>query len=252
MKTKTTSFVLGVFLMTQLANVHAIAAKTPEWSYRGKTGPKYWATLCSEYSAAAGLNQSPINLVPQKMIKAELKDIEFNYKAVPVEVINTGHTIQLNYASGSYIVVDSIKFELKQLHFHSPSEHQIDSKVFQMEGHLVHADANGNRTVVAVMFKQGAVNNTLAKVWKHMPKGKGDKTSSKNERVTAEGLLPRDCAYYRYNGSLTTPPCTEGVRWIVCKHAVEVSSEQVEAFRNVMHHDNNRPVQPINARPVLR
>ena len=106
MKTKTTSFVLGVFLMTQLANVHAIAAKTPEWSYRGKTGPKYWATLCSEYSAAAGLNQSPINLVPQKMIKAELKDIEFNYKAVPVEVINTGHTIQLNYASGSYISPD--------------------------------------------------------------------------------------------------------------------------------------------------
>jgi carbonic anhydrase len=121
-----------------------------------------------------------------------------------------------------------------------------------MEGHLVHADAKGNLAVLGVLFKEGTENKAIAQVWKHMPKGKGGKARVEGEMVTADGLLPRNRDYYRYNGSLTTPPCTEGVRWLVFKHAAEVSKKQIAAFRHVMHHDNNRPVQPVNARPVLR
>lgn len=249
MKPRLSSFVI---LITGLVGVNGFAAENTEWGYEGEKGPEHWATLSSEFSACEGKNQAPIDLVTDQMIEADLEPISFDYEAVPLEVVNNGHTIQVNYAPGSHITVDGIAFELKQFHFHSPSENRIDDNAYPMEGHLVHADADGHLAVVAVMFEEGAENQVLSRIWEHMPKEAGNKAQVEGETVTAEALLPENRDYYRFNGSLTTPPCTEGVRWLVLKNAVGVSKEQVEAFQDVMHHDNNRPVQPVNARPVLK
>jgi carbonic anhydrase len=138
-----------------------------------------------------------------------------------------------------------------RLHFHAPSENRIGGKVFPLEGHLVHADSGGNLAVVAVMFVEGKANATVAALWKQMPATEGEKLELTSQ-VNAAGLLPRSRAYYRYNGSLTTPPCSEGVWWLVLEEPVSVSRQQVEAFTTVMGHPNNRPVQAVNARPILQ
>jgi carbonic anhydrase len=227
----------------------AFAAGTPHWTYSGEEGPDHWARLSPKFGACAGKNQSPINLAGT--IKADLKPITISYQAGGKEVVNNGHTAQVNYAPGSSISLDGVQYELKQFHFHAPSENQIDGKSYAMEGHLVHADKDGNLAVVALMFTEGAENEALAKIWSLIPK-KADKTNPLPSPFDAAQLLPSNHDYYLFNGSLTTPPCTEGVRWLVMKTPVSASKEQVEAFSHVMHHPNNRPVQAVNARPVLQ
>lgn len=175
----------------------------------------------------------------------------FNYGTRVSELFNNGHTVDARYEAGSTITVDGIAFELKQFHFHTPSENHIGGRSFPMEAHLVHADANGNLAVVAVMFMEGKAHDAIARLWKQLPQEVGRKQVL-GEMVSAVQLLPQNREYYRYNGSLTTPPCTEGVRWIVLKNPVTVSKEQVEAFERVIPHPNNRPVQPHNARFVLQ
>lgn len=240
-----------VWAALALASPNLIAEEKSEWGYEGEAGPEHWAKISPEFSACAGRNQSPIDLVTVKMIKADLEKIKFSYKSVPLEVVNNGHTVQVNYAAGSHIVVDGIEFELKQFHFHSPSENHIDGKEFPLEAHLVHADADGNLAVVAVLYTEGAESKALAGIWSHIPADAGGMTRDK-VFVSADDILPKKRDYYRFNGSLTTPPCTEGVRWLVCKSTVSISKEQLEAFRHVLHHKNDRPVQPVNARTVLK
>ena len=220
-----------------------------QWEYSGKAGPDNWAKLSPEFSACAGKNQSPINLTG--FIEAELKPIIFEYKGNSAEILNNGHTVQINVPPASTIAVDGVRFELKQFHFHAPSENLIDGKSFPMEVHLVHADKDGNLAVVAVLFSEGKANKTLASAWAKMPKKEGEKLSM-SPGVSPLELLPPNRDYYRYNGSLTTPPCSEGVRWLVMKLPVSASKGQIEEFTHVMHHPNNRPVQPLNARPVLK
>jgi carbonic anhydrase len=195
------------------------------------------------------MNQSPIDLTG--LIEAELAPVQFDYKPGGSEVLNNGHTVQVTYAPGSKITLDGREFELKQFHFHAPSENHIEGRSYPMEGHLVHADKDGNLAVVAVMFEEGAANAALTTSWAEMPEKAGQKRRIA-EPVSAEGLLPANRDYYRFNGSLTTPPCSEGVRWLVMKDPVTASKEQIERFAHVMHHPNNRPVQPINARTVLQ
>ncbi len=219
------------------------------WGYSGAIGPDQWKTLKPEFAACAGRNQSPIDVA--QTIEAELKPVQFSYQPGGGEVVNNGHAIQVNYDAGSSITVDGIRFELKQFHFHSPSENRINGKSFPLEAHLVHADKDGNLAVVAVMFDEGKANATIGSAWSKMPKAEGG-TNPLPAKAAAAGLLPADRDYYRYNGSLTTPPCTEGVRWIVMKKPMTVSKEQVEAFKSTLGFANNRPVQPVNARPVLR
>jgi carbonic anhydrase len=146
--------------------------------------------------------------------------------------------------------VDGIQFNLKQFHFHSPSENHISGKSYPLEAHLVHADKDGNLAVVAVVFNEGKANATVAAAWSRMSKAEGK--SELPTKVSAAGLLPKSHDYYRYNGSLTTPPCTEGVRWIVMKKPMTVSQEQLNAFQTTVGFANNRPIQPANARPVLK
>ncbi|HMP77671.1 MAG TPA: carbonic anhydrase family protein [Kiritimatiellia bacterium] len=222
------------------------------WSYAGETGPERWALLSPEFSSCAGQNQSPVDLQVARMIEADLAPLAFDYKSVALDLVNNGHTIQANVAPGSSLVVDGISFALKQFHFHCPSENLMDGRSYPLEAHLVHADADGHLAVVAVLFEEGAENALLRRLWSHMPKEKDASVRTEDVQINAADLLPEDRAYYRYNGSLTTPPCTEGVRWLVCKQPVTLSPGQVEAFLHVLHHPNNRPVQPQNARPVLK
>jgi carbonic anhydrase len=219
------------------------------WGYTGDMGPDSWASLKPEFGACSGKNQSPINLAG--MVEAELKPINFSYKAGGHEVVNNGHAIQVNVEAGSSIVVDGIQFDLKQFHFHSPSENRINGKSFPLEAHLVHSDKDGNLAVISVVFEEGKANPVVKSPWDQMPKAAGGKNALPT-KVSATGLLPANRDYYRYNGSLTTPPCTEGVRWFVMKKAMTVSKEQVEAFKKTLGFPNNRPVQPANARTILK
>ena len=243
----------AAFIFAGLAVLGATAARGAEeahWGYSGAGGPEHWGTLSAAYAMCGrGKNQSPIDLTGS--IRADLKPLKFSYNTNAREILNNGHTVQANYTPGSSIAMDGQTFELKQLHFHSPSEHLIGGKSFPLEGHLVHADEDGNLAVVGVMFVEGKANAVIAALWKQMPAqagGKADLTS----RVYASGLLPRARTYYRYNGSLTTPPCSEGVMWLVMEEPLSVSRQQVEAFQKLMGHPNNRPVQPANARPLRK
>ncbi|MFP7753741.1 carbonic anhydrase [Thermodesulfobacteriota bacterium B35] len=229
---------------------NALASGGAHWGYTGDTGPAHWGTLKPEFEMCAkGVNQSPINLTG--FIEAELEPITFNYSGLATEILNNGHSIQANYTAGSTITVAGKTFELKQFHFHSPSENTINGESFPMEGHFVHAAKDGSLAVIAVMYKIGDENEGMKKLWKQMPAKAGDKIAMASQ-VKADELLPKNRDYYRFNGSLTTPPCTEGVVWLVMKTPMTVSKEQVEQFTHVMHHPNNRPVQPVGARPVLQ
>ncbi len=159
--------------------------------------------------------------------------------------------MQVNYASGSSIKVDGTSFELKQLHFHAPSENHIEGKSYPLEAHLVHASDEGDLAVVAVMFEEGGANEGLEQAWSSMPEQAGEEKTLQSS-LSADDILPSDRDYYRFNGSLTTPPCTQGVRWLVMKQPVTASKEQIEHFADVLHEPNNRPLQPVNARPVLQ
>ena len=224
------------------------AAGKAHWSYSGATGPEHWAELSPKFADCAGRNQSPIDL--STFIEAELEPIKFTY-SMGSEVINNGHTIKVSSDSGGRIEVDGNSFRLLQYHFHAPSENHIKGESFAIEAHLVHADGKGNLAVVAVMFEEGPENPILSRICQIMPKRSGDKKSL-SASVQPYKLLPSDRSYYRFNGSLTTPPCTEGVRWLVMKEPVKASARQIRKFEQVMGHPNNRPVQPLNSRAVLK
>jgi carbonic anhydrase len=147
--------------------------------------------------------------------------------------------------------VDGLRFELKQFHFHAPSENKINGKQFSLEGHLVHADRDGNLAVVAVMFQEGAANTLLAKLWEKMPNQAGEEIALPSG-LNVTQLLPKEPDYYRFNGSLTTPPCSEGVRWFVIKKPLTVSRAQIQQFSKTIGFANDRPIQSTNARSVLQ
>ncbi|MEB0139532.1 MULTISPECIES: carbonic anhydrase family protein [unclassified Undibacterium] len=234
---------LTLSLMSTLA-----LAQHGGWSYEGETGPEHWAKLSPESADCGGKNQSPVDL--HGFVKAQLVPIAFNYHAGANEMINNGHTIQVNYLEGSQIKIDDMKFALKQFHFHAPAENLIMGKSYPLEAHFVHAADDGELVVIALMFKVGAENAALNKLWPSMPAEKGQKNTLPALFAAAD-LMPKQKDYYRFEGSLTTPPCTEGVRWLVLKHPVEASAKQIENFSRHLEHANNRPVQPTNARVIL-
>ncbi len=220
------------------------------WGYSGDVGPAHWGDLSEKNQMCKlGQNQSPINLTG--FTEAEMKPFSLSYNALATTFINNGHTIQVNFDEGSTLTIDGKDFVLKQFHFHTPSENQLDGKNLPMEAHLVHVAKDGSLAVIAVLFKDGKENATIKKLMAHLPVHKGDKIDIKSEKINALELLPENKDYFRFSGSLTTPPCSEGVRWLVIKTPVEISKEQFEAFHKILG-NNNRPVQPINARKVLQ
>jgi carbonic anhydrase len=237
-------------LVLLLAGTAAASQEQAHWSYAGKTGPEHWAELNPAYSLCAkGANQSPVNLTG--CLEAELEPLTFDYNGLAIRIKNNGHTIQADYAAGSTLTVNGKTYQLKQFHFHAPSEHQVKGEHFPLEGHFVHADKDGHLLVLAVLYDYGKENPELKKLWQQMPKKAGQEEGMAS-RVRAEGLLPEKRDYLRLNGSLTTPPCTEGVLWLIMRNPVMVSKEQVKQFTAVMGGPNNRPVQPLNARALLR
>jgi carbonic anhydrase len=253
LRIKTSASLLAVALVaTACATLdapHAGDSQPVHWTYSGAGGPEHWAELSPKFSlCASGRNQSPINLtVP---IKANLPALSMSYGPNGDEVLNNGHTVQVNFKPGNVLSVGTRRYELKQFHFHKPSENQINGKSFPMEAHLVHADADGSLAVVAVMIEDGASNPMLQAVWASMPE-QADVRLALPQAVSALDLLPAQRDYYQFSGSLTTPPCSEGVLWLVMKQAITASAAQIERFGHVMHHDTNRPVQPLYSRTVL-
>jgi len=224
------------------------------WGYTGHEGPANWGDLDPKYSMCKdGKSQSPINISESVRIKTVSEErIGFNYNTNTTGVLNNGHTIQVNISDGSSITIDGISFSLKQFHFHTPSENQIDGKNFPLEAHFVHASKDGQLAVVALMFEDGKENRLIKKVWSKMPHEAGKTHAINLSSREINDLLPRSKAYYRFSGSLTTPPCSEGVRWLVLKNYATISKAQVKEFLHTMHHENNRPIQAINARKVIK
>ena len=221
------------------------------WGYTGHEGPDNWGTLSEKYTMCSkGKNQSPINITSS--LDANLDAIDFNYKTSPVKILNNGHTVQVNIDKGSYIKLGESRYELIQYHFHTPSENNIEGESFPLEAHFVHADKDGNLAVVGVMFKEGKENKQLSELWGKMPMKAGKNHSLTTEAKDINKLLPNSKEYYRFNGSLTTPPCSEGVKWMVLAKPLTISKEQVKKFSHAVHGHNNRPIQDINARVILK
>jgi carbonic anhydrase len=222
--------------------------KGAHWTYEEDEGPKAWASLDEKYEMCAeGLNQSPINIT--NVVDANLGALLFEGDSKANTFVNNGHTVQLNFSSANTFHADGKKYYLKQIHFHTPSENQIDGKSYPMEAHLVHTSSTGQLAVVGVLFEEGADNNVLNKLLRNLPENEGDKNDLKSEVLGYE-ILPVSKEYYKFNGSLTTPPCSEGVKWFVLRTPVEISSSQLKDFMDVMP-KNNRPIQNINARTIL-
>ena len=221
----------------------------PHWAYEGKEGPENWAKLSPEFATCdAGRNQSPINI--EDSIHAAIKSLKAIQKFPAKDIFNNGHTVQVNFKEGNMLALDNAAFQMKQVHFHAPSENTIHGKSFPLEAHFVHADSKGNLAVIGVMFTEGKANPALAKLWEQLPEEEGEPTALKN-RVMPSEFMPDNKGYYRFSGSLTTPPCSEGVRWLLMKNPITASKEQIEAFKKAVHHSNNRPVQALNGRVII-
>jgi carbonic anhydrase len=241
---------LALWAVVALAIGPTGTALAQHWGYEGEAGPQNWGKLDAKFAAcASGKNQSPIDL--KAFVEADLKPLKLDYKAGIADILNNGHTVQVNYGAGSSLAVDGVSFELKQFHFHAPSENKISGKPFPLEGHLVHADKDGNLAVLAVMFQEGAANALITRLWEKMPNKAGDKSAFPTG-LSVSQLLPKERDYYRFNGSLTTPPCSEGVRWFVMKKPATASKAQIQQFSKAVGVANNRPIQPTHARSVLQ
>ena len=225
------------------------AGHVPHWGYTGDGGPAHWAQLEEDFGVCKlGLEQSPID-IPSARVKtaADLAPLDFGYRAGAGEVVNNGHTIQVNLAAGGTMTSSGTAFKLLQFHFHTPSEEKINGGNFPLVAHFVHRDAAGHLAVVAVLFKLGKKNAALAPVFDAMPVEEGGKATLAPFDPSA--VLPADRRYYAFKGSLTTPPCSEGVAWHVLRTPVELDWRQLEAFRKIFPR-NARPVQPLHGREI--
>jgi carbonic anhydrase len=223
------------------------ASEEPHWTYAGEEGPEHWGELAETFDLCArGANQSPVDLVAH--INADLPQLDFDYKKPGVKEIHTGHAIQEQVNPGNYVTFMDQRYELEQFHFHSPSEHTITGQSFPMEVHLVHQDEANNYLVVGLMFKEGE-RNELMDALPSFRKQRGE--DPYGDPIDFNDLITDRSDYFLYNGSLTTPPCTEGVRWVVIKQPIIASAEQIQHYHDLLGFDNNRPVQPHNSRLIL-
>ncbi|MEH6889540.1 carbonic anhydrase family protein [Bacillus sp. JJ864] len=228
--------------------------KNTQWSYEETTGPEHWGELKPEYKMCLnGKEQSPVDIKTDQVKSSNdtSKPLELHYQPTAFSVENNGHSIEGKANdSTNYLTLGGNRYTLKQFHFHTPSEHQFDEKNTDMEVHFVHQNDKKELAVVGVMIKEGRKNEALAAMWDNLPKTKNTKDDMQRT-IDVKQLLPYDQSSIRYMGSLTTPPCSEGVQWIVMKQEIEMSKEQIEKFRTLFP-TNNRPVQPINERSTSK
>ena len=242
-----------------LAGWVAGEAHEKHWSYEDSPdaiGPAHWGDLPGDGTCALGHRQSPIALSdtgPTAASPAKEPTLEFAYKTSPLVMTNNGHTVQVDYDPGSTATEGGASYRLAQFHFHAPSEHMLDGRRFPLEIHLVHLDDAGKPAlVVGVFVKEGAANAALAPVFAALPAHAGDKSAPSGASVDAAAFLPGDHSFFAYDGSLTTPPCSEGIRWRVLRSPIAMSRAQLDAYRSLPHlAHTNRPEQPLGDRRVV-
>jgi len=225
------------------------AAGTVNWGYfqHGSEPIVLPASWGEHFPDCNGFSQSPVNIT--NTVKSELSELDISYEDTPLRIINNGHTIQVNYAPGSSLYIANKDQRVLQFHFHTPSENVINGQHYPMEMHIVHADTAGALTVVAVFIEEGKENETFAKIIANAPLHKGEFVSF--DEINVDALLPEKTNnFYNFSGSLTTPPCSEGVNWLVMENSITFSAEQIAAFEHIIH-ENNRPVQDINDRTIF-
>jgi len=224
-------------------------AWSAEWNYDlsdDQYGPYAWGTIDGFETCGNGTQQSPIDL--DATDDKGSTNLVFDYEKTDLSVLNNGHTIQVNVSNKSTLDVGKRSYRLLQFHFHTPSEHAVKGYQYPMEAHFVHIDDNGVLAVVGVFIKEGSHNDDLQLILDNVPHSVG-------ENVTEDSIKPQDLissklGYLRYKGSLTTPPCSEGVRWHVLEDEIEASHEQIEEFEVLLHHGNARPLQDLNGRSI--
>lgn len=222
----------------------------PHWTYHGAGGPENWGSLSSNFkTCSVGRNQSPIDI--KDTDDARMREIKFHYRVTPLDLIHNGHTVQANYWQGSYITIDGKRFDLLQFHFHTPSEHKVGGQVYPMEIHFVHRNTSGQLAVVGVLITPGDSNLAAQEIWDNLPEKANAKVQRSRVLFNGRDLLPDDRSYFRYMGSLTTPPCSEGVNWYVLQNPVQFSAAQIDRLGRLMGY-NARPVQQRNFRLLLK
>jgi carbonic anhydrase len=242
-----TSAKLAKLRADKAASGHAVDAQAAHWSYAGAGGPETWGQLKPEFATcASGSRQSPIDI--RSGVKVDLEPIQFDYRPTGFSVIDNGHTIQVNLAGGNSIEVQGRRFELLQFHFHRPSEERVNGRQFDMVVHLVHKDPQGKLAVVAVLLDRGSAQPLVQTVWNNLPLERGVEQPVRTE-LDMNHLLPADRRYFTYMGSLTTPPCSEGVLWLVLQQPMPVAIEQVDVFTR-LYPMNARPIQQASGRLI--
>ncbi len=237
---------MAVFPVASSADEHPAG----HWAYSGSGDPGHWGGLDPAYAACSkGHVQSPIDIAHAQV--AELPPLRFNYADTPLNIVDNGHTIQITVAPGSTFTVGDKTFALKQFHFHHPAEEHVNGRSFPLVAHLVHQDADGHLAVVAVLFEQGAANKLIDSLWSNIPGEKNTVRDLPAVLVRTQEILPADLGYFTFAGSLTTPPCSEGVTWYVLKQHPQVSAQQIATFAQIYPADA-RPIQPTNGRAILQ
>ena len=230
-------------------NEAAHAAGAAHWDYAGAGGPQAWSSLKPEFAACSnGQRQSPIDI--RGGLAVDLEPVRFEYQASRFAVVDNGHTVQVNLAQGNAIEVGGKRYELLQFHFHRPSEERIDGRQFEMSLHLVHKNSEGQLAVVGLLFDKGQANAVMQQVWNNLPLEKNEENQAAGAMELAE-LLPKDRRYFTYMGSLTTPPCCEGVKWIVMRQPVSRTKDQIDIFAR-MYPMNARPIQSASGRRIMQ
>lgn len=243
---------VGAYLLVLLGSVlmagAGLAQENVRWSYGSEQGPENWADLSDAFAACAnGRRQSPIDITGT--VSGGGGAAAFDYGDMALDIVNKGHTVQVNAEPGHTAILAGGPYRLLQFHFHSPSEHKVDGRSAAMEAHFVHRNDDGGLAVVGVLIEAGAQNEALGMIKRHMPAGTGA-VKVAGATINGADLLPASSAFTTYSGSLTTPPCSEGVRWFVMKEPVTASPEQIAAMQAVMP-VNARPVQALNGRLTL-
>ena len=229
------------------AAAHAGAGHATHWAYEGDAGPKSWGGLKPEFTkCSTGLRQSPIDI--RDGVKVQLDPVQIDYRPSSFRVIDNGHTVQVNVTAGNTIEVIGRRYELLQFHFHRPSEERINGRQFDMVAHLVHKDVEGRLAVIAVLLDRGSAHPLVQTIWNNLPLEKGEEVPAK-VALDMSVLLPTDRSYFTYMGSLTTPPCSEGVLWMVMKEPVQISADQIGVFSR-LYPMNARPIQSASGRLI--
>jgi carbonic anhydrase len=239
------------------AAIDAAAAEPPAhvaWGYTGDGAPDKWGDLEPSFALCKdGKAQTPIDISSKVEKSPALKGLVFQYPTIPLAIFNNGHTVQVPNPGPATVAEGQKKWNLLQFHFHAPSEHTVDGKQYDAEVHFVHVNDKGERAVVGVFVKKGKENAALKAVFDNAPSDIGTEPKPvAGATVNLKAVLPARPSYFTYDGSLTVPPCSEGVTWFLLRAPIEASAEQIAKFHEVTHGDTDRPVQPLNGRKVLR